>query len=697
MENENEVVSVLIPMYNASNTIEECINSILNQTYENIELILSDDGSTDDTLEICRKYLIDSRVILLKNKHGGVSKTRNSALDVASGNWIMFVDSDDWIEKNCVATVMKKIEKYKKADAVVFNLQNEFRNGYIKQELPIIEKELYFETSMHKQTLIETMLTEKTETGDAFSCFTGPCCKILRKETIGSLRFLPTLALGEDLKFCMEFFSKATGIVYISDIFYHRRVMENSLSNGFKLDYCQRRQNLIDEIAKILPNDIYKRAFGAFCLNSYIFVIYNYFSDDNNLSYSQAAKYTKRFWKKNHSLFDYSYLIKSKQKWKLICKYNLYWVFYMFKKIKRRKKYEKKILLVTLQGDNIGNRLQNYALQEIIKKLGYEVSNPYYDLPEYNSFMKRIKNRIKIVLGTIGIKKYRNEAIRNKRIKKYYDFNKTYINNMFKLDFKKVFNMDWSGYHYAVTGSDQVWHGWSDDDYELPYFYLEFMPIEKRIAYAPSFGFDEIPLGKKDVHYRGLSNINDLSIREKKGSEIVKKLIERDAKLVLDPTLLLEKQDWQVISKPSPLYRGKDYILIYFLGNKDKKYLDSINELKKENNLDVIDVLDKNNMLSMLTTPDEFVWLVEHASYVCTDSFHATVFSILYHKQFLSFRRREIGMEKMFDRIETVLELFGIKDRVYESSIAKIDDIYTLLDISVARKDSLDYLKSSLK
>lgn len=356
----------------------------------------------------------------------------------------------------------------------------------------------------------------------------------------------------------------------------------------------------------------------------------------------------------------------------------------------------KKILLVTLQGDNIGNRLQNYALQEKIKEMNFEVYNPYYNLTEFDSVRKRIEYGIKVFLASIGVKKYKPNWIRKKRLKKYSEFNSKYIDNMFKINFSDIFKRNWEEFDYSVTGSDQVWHGWTNNKYELLYFYLEFMPISKRVSYAPSFGFDEFPKEQMSVHLNSLNKMANLSIREKSGADLIEKYVARDAKLVLDPTLLLSASDWKRIEKPSPLYKGKDYILVYFLGEKDIHYINDINKISRRKNLDIIDVYDRDNFDSMLTTPDEFIWLVEHAEYVCTDSFHATVFSILFHKKFLSFKRKEFGMDKMFNRIENILSIYNLVDRVYDNNIEKIEEEYTTRDISLIIEESESYLKESL-
>ena len=137
-------------------------------------------------------------------------------------------------------------------------------------------------------------------------------------------------------------------------------------------------------------------------------------------------------------------------------------------------------------------------------------------------------------------------------------------------------------------------------------------------------------------------------------------------------------------------------MLIYFLGNKVESYRKAVSEIAVKENLDVIDIY-KMSYDSLLTTPDEFIWLIENASYVCTDSFHATVFSILFGKKFMSFRRSQKGNENMFNRIETLLNMYGLTDRIFEGdNISKIYENYSPANIDDIREASLKYLREAI-
>lgn len=331
-----------------------------------------------------------------------------------------------------------------------------------------------------------------------------------------------------------------------------------------------------------------------------------------------------------------------------------------------------KILLVTLQSANIGNRLQNYALQKVLESKGCDVYTPTYNPPEYDTGKKRIKLYIKTVLGKLGIKKYAYQYLKREREKKYKFFDKTYISNKLKISFNKVEKMNWDQYDLAIVGSDQVWHRWSHNPNELRYFYLEFMPKTKRVAYAASFGFEEFSKEDKVLHEKGISSIRLLSARELSGKLLMEKISGKEVELVLDPTLLLLRDEWKKIEK-TPQYKieGK-FMVVYFLGEKTKQYMNIIRKLASERKLYIIDILNIKNPQHFFTTPDEFIWLINNADCVITDSFHAVAFSIIFHKEFIVFKRVQEGFDNMFGRIITLLKICGLENQDDEECISNI-------------------------
>ena len=116
-----EKITVIVPVYNVENYLEKCLDSLINQTYKNIEIIVINDGSTDNQGEICQEYAQkDNRIVYIEKENGGLSDARNVGLDKMTGSYVTFIDSDDWIEQDYIETLYKKIVEYQ-ADIAVGN------------------------------------------------------------------------------------------------------------------------------------------------------------------------------------------------------------------------------------------------------------------------------------------------------------------------------------------------------------------------------------------------------------------------------------------------------------------------------------------------------------------------------------------------------------------------------------------------
>lgn len=357
----------------------------------------------------------------------------------------------------------------------------------------------------------------------------------------------------------------------------------------------------------------------------------------------------------------------------------------------------KKILLVTLQDANIGNRLQNYALQTVLEDMGYEVFNPVYSLDKMST--KTVKITLKCLLYKIGLKKYAKVALNHKRKRIFQKFDSKCIHNRIDIGQFDIKNIDLSEYDYAITGSDQVWHKWTDFPKELPYFYLQFIEENKRISYAPSFGFVNVPQIDIETHISGINGIHSISCREDSGAEIVRKLTGRVAKIVSDPTMLLSKNEWKSVERKPCYDIPTRFILIYFLGEISEEYWYQIKIICKDNEAVPLRIFSIDEPEYYCTTPDEFIWLVEHAIYICTDSFHACVFSIIFEKKFVAYQRKEIGMEKMFDRIECLLKDFDLMSCMWNNETVnnEIDYKKCAFELKEKAKEGTDFLKVALQ
>lgn len=321
-----------------------------------------------------------------------------------------------------------------------------------------------------------------------------------------------------------------------------------------------------------------------------------------------------------------------------------------------------RIAKLTLDGyNNYGNVLQNYALQKILENYADTVDTLWHS---DDNFMPRIWGKWtwkEIIKYIFNYQKFRSkmengsiffEIVRQAKIKEWAD---QYIHiRTNDVDFE---NID-SQYDFFVVGSDQVWNPKVNG---LKKYFLTFAPYEKRIAYAASIATPTIPEKMIPSYKTGFNGIKWISMREQEGVNIVKKLTGRDVPLMVDPTLLLNPENWKKVSHQPPWYHGGKYILTYFLGKRPESIIQKISQ---KHGIPIVNMLDEKVYEHYITGVDEFIWAVEHAALVYTDSFHGTVFSILFKRPFVVCDRvGDIVESKMSSRIDTVLQYFGLEGR----------------------------------
>ena len=319
----------------------------------------------------------------------------------------------------------------------------------------------------------------------------------------------------------------------------------------------------------------------------------------------------------------------------------------------------KKIAILTINDDNnYGNRLQNYAVQETLKKLNIQVETISNQL-EIRYIKKKIKYIIKFFLQIVP--KY-------KRYIKFTKFNKNIKYSKYHIDINHIPKNLSKKYDVFFTGSDQVWNPnfgrMTDIDF------LTFAPKEKRNSFSASFGINEVPKEMVEYYKKNLLGLNNISVREDTGKKIIKDLTGRtDVDVLVDPTMLLTAEEWDKVSRKPVQLKTDKYILNYFLGELSEKRKKEIEKVAKENNCEIINILDKNNPFYQ-TGPSEFLYLEKNAFLICTDSFHSSVFAILYNRPFLVFDRED-NLAKMNSRIETLLKKFNLQDRKFNGIITK--------------------------
>lgn len=213
-------ISIIVPVYNVELYLEECIESIIAQTYKDVEIILIDDGSTDKSGAICDKIALkDERIIVVHKVNGGLSSARNLGIEIAQGKYIIFVDSDDyWIGKESLTHLYRLAEEFN-ADVV--------RGEYIS----VNEKGERIRTiTKNKINLDKRLLDSATFYINAIAGENFSVLFLFKKEAIGELRFNEKLRIQEDIDFNIKFFSYQRNCVYTKESFYVYRKRENSIT-----------------------------------------------------------------------------------------------------------------------------------------------------------------------------------------------------------------------------------------------------------------------------------------------------------------------------------------------------------------------------------------------------------------------------------------------------------------------------------
>lgn len=339
---------------------------------------------------------------------------------------------------------------------------------------------------------------------------------------------------------------------------------------------------------------------------------------------------------------------------------------------------------------NYGAVLQAYALQNKINSFGIkaeiiEYVNLKIEQKEKNTIANKFSPKYlvrKLVLGKALIKKE----------KKFKEYEEKYIHYGKKLNSTSISQVN-RYYDKFICGSDQVWNRkLIHEDWT---YFLDFVEEDKKkVSYAPSFG--NIPFPKSDYQEgaRLLNKFRHLSVREVTGKKEIEKICGLKAQVVVDPTLLLSKEEWiQHIKFIPPI---KEYILVYFPHNK-KNVFNFVNKLKQKTGLPVIYLSISPRIQRGVKTiydasPDEFLGWIYHAKYVVTGSFHGTAFSLNLEKQFYF---EPFGME---GRIGNLVRLAGVLDRNIECVDLDKDIEYSVVSKRLAkeREWSIQWLENAI-
>jgi len=249
----NELISVIIPVYNVEQYLPECVESVLKQTYQNLEILLIDDGSTDGSGKLCDEYAKkDSRVKVIHKENGGVSSARNRGLDIAQGEYITFIDGDDFVAENYVRALYENLKE--NGSDLAFCKYAFFNDNAVKastESFPDkisvdINSEVFFQ-------FFSRFISWKKN-------IMGSSCRILyRREVITNIRFNPQINIAEDLLFVLQVILKSKILSFINKELYLYRVNNQSAVHSYRKEFLKNQILLREKIKTIYSLFIYRR------------------------------------------------------------------------------------------------------------------------------------------------------------------------------------------------------------------------------------------------------------------------------------------------------------------------------------------------------------------------------------------------------------------------------------------------------
>lgn len=325
-----------------------------------------------------------------------------------------------------------------------------------------------------------------------------------------------------------------------------------------------------------------------------------------------------------------------------------------------------KVGIITFtEGYNYGNKFQNYALCRYLE------TNFNCEVKTVNNCIVQGSRLSKIRLLLTWCIPSRKHFMYWKRLVRFKKFNKIYLN--FTKEKLTGSSKSFSEVDCFVCGSDQIWN---------PNYYGEIdlltgnLQTPKRsVSYAASFGVDTIPNEKKKVFARALKNLEAISVREEQGITICNALGYTNCRVNIDPTFLLSRNEWSKAAvKPNREIPSK-YVITYFLGAVEENNEKVIDDFCKKNGAKRIDLNSVKNLEWFDITPFEFLYLIKNADFVFTDSFHASVFSIIFGKSFLTADRISENNNRMNSRIDTLFATFSCENHRMQAFDGNIESL----------------------
>lgn len=338
-----DLISIIVPIYNVEKYLNKCIESIVKQTYENIEIILIDDGSNDNSGIICDEYAKkDNRIIVVHKENGGVSSARNKGLKIAKGEWISFVDADDWIEQIFCQTLLNKVTQ-EQADIALCGY-NRITDNQI-EKINANNQEVFLNSNEY---LVKSL---NPQTGFGFCHM-----KLIKKEVLKSISFNERIEVGEDALFNIQLSTYIKKAVFLKQPLYNYRINNQSVVKRYDENYANKYLKSMKIIEEYIwqeyneeneENIEIKQNYYNFVAYHIMLIIVNYcYHPDNKMCNAQRKNMLKEVI--NNDLFiiglkksNYNNISLTRKITLYTLKHKLYWLTAIICKIRQKQNRKK--------------------------------------------------------------------------------------------------------------------------------------------------------------------------------------------------------------------------------------------------------------------------------------------------------------------------------------------------------------------
>lgn len=702
-------ISVIIPMYNAEAFITQCIRSVTEQTYQNWEAVVVDDGSLDQGAAICEKMSReDNRIRLYRQDNKGVSYARNKGLDLAEGEYVFFLDSDDAIHPRLFEEMIGQAETGR--TELVFC-------GYTMWTPSLAEET---ETDSNEIRKTSSLSNHGRQGGDTLKWQTadgeevqewfhrthinemsGIGGKLIDRSAVGSLRFDVSLTNGEDTYFLYSLICQGIRAAYSSQGWYYYRRHQESVTHSVQMVRGQRYY----ESSRRIRDGEYRRGNITYALTWEILaaeqIEKNYMMQRRSRD-REGMKRIRRIAaeERRHPMFGQLYLSNKILFDSCFSCYPLYWVLSHIVSILQNrstiipmtdlkeafqlcfgrkgeismKRREASVGILTFHcSNNYGAMLQAYGLKRFLQSRRIRTDIVRYE-PVYMtgrhwwipySPIKGLRGRIWGILnmwtGFLAHLRMRKDFLRQRTNMNRFRFR--YLVDKRRHKVLSEIGLRRLPYQYYVVGSDQIWNPDITCGLRRAYFGA-FKNIRKKkvIAYAASFGGAALDPKYDEEFSKLIENVDAVSVREEAAVPYVKRLCGREVTAVLDPVFFLPKEAWQKVE----LTPKRERFIFLYITEKNEEMTEYAKKLSEDTRLPVVEVratmvgADAEFEVDHGAGPSEFLGYIDKADYVVSNSFHAVAFSIIYQKQFLAFAHSSLGA-----RVRNILKLHGLENRLY--------------------------------